>query len=352
MVKLLTRKNLGRLVLILLLLGFIYFIWPVSQPIIIALLVSMMLSPLVGWCQKYMKISHFFSTLIVFFLFVLILLLSMYTVITVIINFGIRFFDNLPNYIQQLNLISSNWLSSLEEYTANYPQELIAALNQEANRYFNDIRSSVSQIDLISFVTGFISGTPGFLLSFLVFLITLFLFMLDLPRLKEGLLSMMSEQTKTRVLFIANRFSRATFGFLKAQFIVSIPIFAVSLIGLLIIVPELALTMSIIIWIIDFIPLIGSIVILAPWGIYKLLTGDPSMGVRLLILGGILLLIRRTVEPKVMGQHIGMSPLAALISMYLGASLLGVVGLLVGPLLVIAFTSLKEAGLINFRNKL
>jgi predicted PurR-regulated permease PerM len=110
--------------------------------------------------------------------------------------------------------------------------------------------------------------------------------------------------------------------------------------------------MSIIIWIIDFIPIIGSIVILGPWALFHLLTGDLAMGTQLAILAAVLLIIRRTVEPKVMGTHIGLSPLATLIAMYLGLKLIGILGFIIGPLLVIAFNSAKEAGLIRMNFKI
>lgn len=114
----------------------------------------------------------------------------------------------------------------------------------------------------------------------------------------------------------------------------------------------MALIMSIIIWIIDFIPIIGSIVILGPWALFHLLTGDLAMGTQLAILAAVLLIIRRTVEPKVMGTHIGLSPLATLIAMYLGLKLIGILGFIIGPLLVIAFNSAKEAGLIRMNFKI
>ncbi|MFP3472205.1 AI-2E family transporter, partial [Micrococcus sp. SIMBA_144] len=84
--------------------------------------------------------------------------------------------------------------------------------------------------------------------------------------------------------------------FFKAHFLVSIIIFVVSLIGLLLITPKVALLMAFIIWVIDFIPIIGSIVILGPWAIYYLITGDIATGSQMAILAVGLLVIRRTVE--------------------------------------------------------
>ena len=141
-------------------------------------------------------------------------------------------------------------------------------------------------------------------------------------------------------------------GFFKAQFLVSLIIFAVSLIGLLIMSPKLAFVMSLIIWLIDLIPIIGSIIIVGPWALIEFIQGDIHAGIGLTILAIVLLIIRRTVEPKVMGQYMGISPLAALISMFLGVHLLGIAGFILGPLILIAYMVAKEAGIIKLNFKL
>jgi sporulation integral membrane protein YtvI len=150
---------------------------------------------------------------------------------------------------------------------------------------------------------------------------------------------------------MTSRLSYVGIGFFKAQFLVSLIIFAVSLIGLLLIVPDIAIFMSLVIWLIDFIPILGSIVILGPWALFHLLTGNIVLGTKLAILAAVLLVIRRTIEPKLMGRHIGLSPLSTLISMYLGLKILGVAGFIIGPMLVIIFNSAKETGMIktNFK---
>src|SRR5699024_3611940 len=116
--------------------------------------------------------------------------------------------------------------------------------------------------------------------------------------------------------------------------------------------PKVALIMSLIIWVIDLIPIIGSIIVLGPWALFMFLSGNIEMGIKLTILSVILLIIRRTVEPKLMEHHIGLSPLATSIAMFLGIKLLGILGFILGPLFVIAFTSAKEAGIIKWNVKI
>ena len=176
--------------------------------------------------------------------------------------------------------------------------------------------------------------------------------MLELPTLKVKMYQAFTKETARKVTFMNKRLASVFLGFFKAQFLVSLVIFGVSLIGLLFIFPDLAFIMSIIIWIIDLIPIIGSIIILGPWALFMFLAGDTIIGTKLAILAIILLALRRIIEPKLMGQHIGLSPLATLISMFIGLKLLGLFGFILGPLLVIAFTSAKEAGIIRWKVKI
>lgn len=71
-----------------------------------------------------------------------------------------------------------------------------------------------------------------------------------------------------------------------------------------------------------------------------------------MFLAAILLIIRRTVEPKVMGDQIGLPPLPTLIGLWLGLYFFGIIGLIIGPLSIIAILSAKEAGLIKLDFKI
>ena len=85
---------------------------------------------------------------------------------------------------------------------------------------------------------------------------------------------------------------------------------------------------------------------------YCFAIGDVSLGTQLSILAIVLLIIRRTVEPKVMGSQIGLKPLPTLIAMFIGLKLFGFLGFFIGPLLVILFTTAREANIIRFNIKI
>ncbi len=331
---------------------FTLFILPVSVPLIAAIITALFLEPAVKFIQRKLTTNRRVAVLSVFILFLLLVGVSSFFVTTKVVGEGIKLIEDAPKYINQLSEIWLEYEDRLLNAAEDLPDEVVTEFSDEVQSFLNSGKTKILNSLNIEKISAFLSYIPNYLVSFLVYLIALFLFMLDLPRIKLSIYSHLTERTAEKVNFMTSRLTYVIFGFFKAQFLVSIIIFFVSLIGLLFIAPDVALVMATIIWVVDFIPLIGSIVILGPWALFHLITGTIALGTQLAVLAAILLIIRRTVEPKVMGSHIGLSPLATLIAMYLGLKLLGVLGFIIGPLVLIVFNSAKEAGIIKMNFKI
>ncbi|MCQ6276974.1 sporulation integral membrane protein YtvI [Bacillus sp. V3B] len=352
MTKFLTKRNISTFIVILLIALLFYFILPVSVPLIGALITALFLEPLVRFIQKRTNLGRKITVSITFIAFVILIGFSGYVITTKVITEAINIVENAPRYVNDITNVWFDVQERFVEAAEDLPTELVHEINDRGEEFLINARDDLLAFININNLKALLTNIPNFLVSFLVYLIALFLFLLDLPRLRQGFYSFLSEKTAEKVRFMTSRLSSVIIGFFKAQFLVSIIIFAVSLIGLLLIVPEVALFMSLVIWLIDFIPIIGSIAILGPWAIFQLLAGDIVIGMKLAILAAALLIIRRTVEPKVMGTHIGLSPLATLIAMYLGLKLIGMAGFIIGPLVIIAFNTAREAGIIKLNFKI
>lgn len=352
MFKNITKRQWTIALYILLLLVLAYFILPISVPLILAFLTALFLNPLVRFNTRRFGISRKLSVTIVFLVFILILAtIGTYTTTKVVAQV-IKLTENIPTYINDVESELMDFRTKFDAFTEEWPDEFINSVEKRVTENLTSYGETLQDYNYIESITQLFMKIPDFLISLLVYLIALFLFMLDLPNLRNKFYGMMTEQTQEKFKFMNARMSYVLLGFLKAQFLVSIIIFTVSLIGLLLIMPEVALIMSIIIWLVDLIPIIGSIIILGPWSLYMFITGDIVLGTKLAILAIVLLAIRRTIEPKVMGHHIGLSPLPTLIAMFLGLQLIGFLGFFLGPLVVILFNSAKEAGIIKFNMKI
>lgn len=328
------------------------FILPISLPLLFAFLTALSLNPLVRSFEIKLKFNRKFSVIAVYIIFILLLTVIGTYAITNIIKQLVDLAENIPDYIVQMNNLLINWGNELELGMKDLPAEFVSAVNQSIRTSVNSLTNILMTNVRVENLATIVAVIPNYIVSFIVYLIALFMFMLELPILKTKFYQNFTERTAEKIQFMNARLKHVFVGFMKAQFLVSLIILATSLLGLFIIIPEYAIIMATIIWIIDLIPIIGSIAILGPWAAYMLLTGNTVMGIQLAFLAIILLAIRRTVEPKVMGQQIGLSPLATLIAMYLGLKFFGFIGFLLGPLIVIAFTSAREAGIIRWKVKI
>jgi predicted PurR-regulated permease PerM len=112
------------------------------------------------------------------------------------------------------------------------------------------------------------------------------------------------------------------------------------------------MAIALLVCIVDIMPILGTGSVLVPWASYLILTGDWYTGIGLIVLFLFITVFRRVIEPKVLGDSIGISALAALISLYVGLKLAGVVGVFLGPLVVIIFMAARKAGLFQLKIRL
>ena len=107
--------------------------------------------------------------------------------------------------------------------------------------------------------------------------------------------------------------------------------FAVILIGLMLMRIRYALLMAFIISLLDALPVIGIGIILVPWGIWSLITGEMGIGIGLLILYAVSAIVRQIAEPRIVGKSLGIHPLVTILLMYVGYTLFGLAGLIFLP---------------------
>ena len=345
------RTFLLALSIVLIILCFI-FIVPVSLPIIFALFTALLINPLVKLTEKKFKWKRQVAVLSVFLFILAILSFILYYTVTQLIGKIIDFTKSAPSYFNTLSGIWIDMQNKLFQYTSGMPAEVIQAIQEEFKSIFEVIRKAI--LDLLSYekITALLTEVPNFLVSLIVFIIALFLFMLELPELKKIIFNYLTQETAEKARFMISKLNSIIFGFVKAQLLVSLIILAVTFVGLLLIKPQYAIVMSLVIWFIDLIPILGSIIILAPWALYYFVSGDASTGSQLIFLAIVLMVIRSVVEPKVMGTQIGLKPLPTLISMFIGLKLFGLIGFFFGPLIVILFTTAHEAGIIRINFKI
>ena len=74
---------------------------------------------------------------------------------------------------------------------------------------------------------------------------------------------------------------------------------------------------------------------MVPWAIIEALNGDLSLGIAIIVIYAIILIVRQLLEPRIISGKIGIHPIFTLIAMYTGFKFIGVIGMLIGPIVLI-----------------
>ena len=117
--------------------------------------------------------------------------------------------------------------------------------------------------------------------------------------------------------------------------------------GLSIIGVNNAFGIAILIALFDILPVVGSGLVLLPWAVFTLFSGDLGTGIGLLVLYIVVIVVRQIMEPKIVGDRVGLHPLVTLLSMVLGTYLFGGIGLLGLPITIALLHALNKQGAIH-----
>lgn len=187
---------------------------------------------------------------------------------------------------------------------------------------------------LTSFLTSFCSALPGNVLSFIVFVAAFYYLTSDREGVAESVLGFLPEATASKLKSAVSRMSGALFAYLRAYLLLMSITFLELLIGLSLIRAPYVFVLSLIIAIVDALPILGAGTVLGPWAAVSFLKGNTAFGTGLIILLGAMYLIRQILEPKLIGRFIGVHPLFALAAVYAGYRLGGVFGMMISPVVL------------------
>ena len=136
-------------------------------------------------------------------------------------------------------------------------------------------------------------------------------------------------------------------GYLKACFQIMIVVFVILFTIFLIMGQKYAALIALITAFLDFLPFLGTGIILTPWAIYEIITGDYKAAVILVAAYFISLFVHRILEPKLIGDSVDMSPFLTLISMFIFYRLIGMLGLIVGIPIAMVLQAFYEGGVFD-----
>lgn len=141
---------------------------------------------------------------------------------------------------------------------------------------------------------------------------------------------------------VTDKLADAGIAYLRSQLIIMSITAIVSVFGLMLMKNEYALLVGVIIALMDALPILGSGIIYIPWSIIMLIDGNIYAAAILVTTFLVCMILREVLEPKLIGNRIGIKPLFTLMAMYVGVNLFSIAGFILGPVgLIVIVTIVK-----------
>jgi sporulation integral membrane protein YtvI len=327
---------------------FKYFI-PLIFPFVLGFIIAFIFKPVIRTMTTKLKLPNNLSALIVVGFFYLILL-----AITIFLGFEVflylrDFFIEIPEFYNNVLLPwLSGVLTDLEELVSQIDPALVDQVRQYSAQILESLGNLITSISVgsLTYITNIATKIPLFLVGFLLTVISSFFIAMDYQKIVNFLLDQVSP-SKRSLLIDAQLFLVSTLQKYGKSYLMIMSITFVELtIGFSILGIESAIAIAFLIAIFDILPVAGTGGIMVPWTIFTFLEGKSQLGFGLLILYLVVTVIRNIIEPKIIGDQVGLHPLITLIAMFIGLQLFGVAGLFGLPITLAILNGLHRSNKI------
>lgn len=317
------------------------------MPFVVGFLFSLLVNPIVRFLDRRIRINRKFGSVLMIALAIGIVALLAYG-LALALRTGLRdFMDYLPTMSGNAEQEVKNAIEQLQNLINNLP--LISGV--DLSNLTNDILAFMGGLltrtengDTVSMIGDVAKSIPNMIISIIVGFLATYFFIADREKLAEKLDKIMPASFKEKTLRLYRQTLGAVGGYFKAQFKIMIVIYVVLVIGLIIFQVKYAWLIGFGIALLDVLPVFGTGTVLLPWAVIKLFSGNYQIAVGMIALYALTFLIHQLLQPKMVGDSLGMDPFAALFFMYVGYRVSSVFGMIVAIPIGMLLINLTKAG--------
>ena len=207
------------------------------------------------------------------------------------------------------------------------------------------VGAAVSDVSVraIAWLSGFAASVPKFIVELLFSVISGFFFVVDYEDIMKYAKSRLPKKAVGIMTELRDKFFLTIVRYMRSYAIIMMLTFAELFVGLIIIGNKNAIVIAFLISLFDMLPVLGTGMIMIPWGIIELLHGNIGYGAGIIVIWAVVTVVRNVIEPRIVGRQVGLHPLFTLIAMFVGTKLFGFLGLILLPVgLSMVFSVLRD----------
>ncbi|MBP3603473.1 MAG: sporulation integral membrane protein YtvI [Lachnospiraceae bacterium] len=319
------------------------------MPFVIGWIIAMIASPLVRFFEKTLKIKRKASSAVVIIAVIALVILLGYLIGAWLIEQGQHFVDDLPLLLASLKGELADVGQKLSGLYAYLPKEVQSSLTGMAaglQQYAGNFVETASE-PTIEVLSRFAQSLPSIIISVIMCLLFTYFYVADRDYVRNLLVKILPKSIIDRFDMIKRSFSRAVGGYFKAQFKIEFWMYFLLAIGFSVLNVKYAFIIAIGVAFLDLLPFFGTGTVLLPWAAIAFISGDYTMVIGLLIMWGVGQLARQIIQPKIVGDSVGLAPIPTIVLLYVGYKAAGVIGMIIAVPIGIIILNMYEEGVFN-----
>lgn len=366
------RDFLIDLVYVMAILGLVYvffkYCFGIAAPFLLSFFFAVILQRPLGWLDKKTKNKmHTFWSIALVLLCVAIILGPVISIIAALFREIGNFISFLGEQLNDLPTFLVTLQNEILKAIKFLPDSIYTSVSENITQFFgnliNDFDVSKLGINMSSITSGLSNGIsgvysvvkniPSILIGVVIGIIAWILFTKDYKKVVKFIKLQLPDKHKNLLSETKKIFSSTILKMCRAYGLIMFITFCENFLGLTILNligvmnNSYVFVIAIGIAVFDILPVAGSGGILIPWALIALISGNVGQCVGLLILYAVITVIRQYIEPKIVGDSLGVNPLVTLAGLYFGLKLFGFLGMFIVPICVMTLKAFNDAGRIH-----
>ncbi len=319
------------------------------MPFVVAWIIALLASPMVKFLEEKLKIRRKAGTACVIIAVIALIVLIGYGVAAFLIDQIQGLMHDLPDIWEGLQLQIDEISRSFSRLFASLPKDV-----QESWAYFfENVENSLGEwvaglgTPSMSWLGSMAKQLPNLFVAVIMCLVAAFAFTAERANMRNFMQDYMPETMKKYWDMMRVSLSSAVGGYLKAQLKIECWIYLIVAAGLLILRISYAPVLAIFIAVLDFLPVFGTGTILWPWIVFEVFGRNYKLAIGLALIWGVSQIVRQVIQPKIMGDSMGMHTLPTVFLLYIGYKVSGIFGMIIAVPIGIIFVNMYQAGVFD-----
>lgn len=319
------------------------------MPFVIGWVIAMIANPLVRFLERRLRIVRRHSSIIIVILVLALIIGLGYFILSRLIWQAAELAKELPELydaavwqVQEVFLRFSDLFHMLPQTVQQSWQQFAGNVGDALSLLVEKIASPT-----VEAAGSMAKGIPNVMVNVVVTILSSYFFIAERDRIIECWRRYLPEGSNRYYSYLKGDMKRLVGGYFLAQFRIMFVVAAILLAGFLILGVKYAFLLAVLVAILDFLPLFGTGTVLIPWAVIQFFAGDYPLAVGLVLLYVLTQVIRQVIQPKIVGDSMGLPPLLTLVLLYLGFKLQGISGMILAVPLGILVLNLYRYGVFN-----